>query len=43
MILEINTAHHYKFMCPLYNQVEAFNIINMNEHRKLHLRIIPHP
>jgi hypothetical protein len=31
MILEINTAHHYMFMCPLYNHVEALNIIIMNE------------
>jgi hypothetical protein len=31
MILEINITHHYKFMCPLYSHVEAFNIINMND------------
>jgi hypothetical protein len=29
MILEINMAHHYKFMCPLYNHMEALNIIIM--------------
>ncbi len=31
MILEINTAHHYEFMCPLYHHMEVFSIIIMNE------------
>jgi hypothetical protein len=42
MIFEINMAHHYKFMCPLYNHVEALNIIIMNERCKFHVLITPH-
>jgi hypothetical protein len=42
MILEINTTYHYKFICPLYNHVEALNIIIMNEHYRFQVLIIPH-
>jgi hypothetical protein len=42
MILEINITHHYKFMCPLYNQVEALSIIIMNERCKCHFLNTPH-
>jgi hypothetical protein len=38
MILEINMAHHYKFMCPLYSYVESFHVIIMNEH---HIHNLP--
>jgi len=30
-------------LCPLYNHVEALNIIIMNECRRFHLLITPHP
>jgi hypothetical protein len=43
MIFEINTIHHYKFMCPLYIYMESFHVIIMIEHYKFHLSIIPHP
>jgi len=29
-------------MCPLYNHMETFNIIIMNERRKFHFLITPH-
>ncbi len=41
-ILEINTTHHYKFMCPLYSHVEALHIIIMNECPRFHMPITPH-
>ncbi len=40
MILKINMAHQYKFMCPLYNHVEAFHVIIMNECCIFHLQLL---